>query len=83
MNKTSKAAQEQEHATLELKNCMENKYKNSQQTYTRRIADIDDAYLALVNLELDHYNIRKEAISWAIKRKPKFQVHYIRKESTI
>ena len=32
INKTSKAAQEEEHATLELKNCMENEYKNSQQT---------------------------------------------------
>ena len=47
INKTSKAAQEEEHATLELKNCMENKYKDSQQTYMRRIADLDDAYIAL------------------------------------
>ena len=29
INKTSKAAQEEEHATLELKNCMENEYKDS------------------------------------------------------
>ena len=82
INKTSKAAQEEEHATLELKNYMENEYKDSQKIYTRRIADIDDACLALVDLELDHDNIKK-AISWTMKRKPRFQVHYIRKESTI
>ena len=50
INKTSKAAQEEEHATLELRKCVENEYKDSQQTHTQRIADIDDAYLALVDL---------------------------------
>ena len=83
MNKTSKVAQEEEHATLEIKNCMENEYKDSQQTYTPRIADIDDAYLALVDLELDHDNIRKEGNIMGYERKSKLQVHYIRKESTI
>ena len=34
INKTSKAAKEEEHANLELKNCMENEYKDTQQTYT-------------------------------------------------
>ena len=71
MNKTSKAAQEEEHATLALKDCMENEYKDSQQTYTRRIADIDDTYLTLVNLELDHDNIRKEGNIMDYERKTK------------
>ena len=71
INKTSKAAQEEEHATLELKNCMENEYKYSQQTYTRRIADIDNAYLALMDLELDHDIIRKEGNIMDYERKTK------------
>ena len=71
INKTSKAAQEEEHATLELKSCEENEYKDSQQTYTQRIADIDDTYLALVDLELDHDNIRKEGNIMDYERKTK------------
>ena len=60
INKASKASKEEEHATLELNNCKETEYKDSQQTFTRRIADLDEAYIALVDLELDHDNIRKE-----------------------
>ena len=71
MNKTSKAAQEEELATLELKNCMKNNNKDSQQTNTWRIADIDDAYLALVDLELDNDNIRKEGNIMDYERKTK------------
>ena len=71
MNKTSKAIQEEEHATLALKECEEKEYKDSQQTYTRRMADIDDIYLALVDLELDHENIRKEGNIMDYERKTK------------
>ena len=60
INKTSKASKEEEHATLELNNCKEAEYKDSQQTFVQKIADLNEAYIALVDLELDHDNIRKE-----------------------
>ena len=60
MNKTSKAAKEEEHANLKLKNCAENQYKDSQQTYTQNITNINNTYLALLDLELDLDNIRKD-----------------------
>ena len=44
---------------------------DSQQTDTQRTADIDDAYLALVDLELDHDNIRKEGNIMDYERKTK------------
>ena len=71
MNKTSKATQEEEHATLALKDCMENEYKDSQQTYTSRMADTHEIYLALVDRELDHENIRKEGNIIDYERKTK------------
>ena len=71
MNKSSKAIQEEEHAALALKECEEKEYKDSQQTYTRRMADIDDIYLTLVDLELDHENIRKEGNIMDYERKTK------------
>ena len=83
INKTSKAAKEEEHATLELNNCMENEYKDSQQTFTRRIADLDDAYIALVDLELDHDNIRKEGNIMGYEKKTKVPSTLYKKESTI
>ena len=71
MNKTSKATQEEEHATLTLKECEENKYKDSQQTYTRRMADIDYIYLPLTDLELDQENKREEGNIMDYERKTK------------
>ena len=59
INKTSKASKEEEHANLELDNC-ETEYKDSQETLAHNIADLDQTYIALVDLELDHDNIRKE-----------------------
>ena len=50
---------------------MENEYKDSQQTYTRRIAAINDTYFALVDLELDHNSIRKEGNIMDCERKTK------------
>ena len=70
MNKSSKAIQE-EHATVELEECEKKEYIDSQQTYTRRMADINDIYLALVDLELDHENIRKEGNIMDYERKTK------------
>ena len=60
INKTSKASKEEEHATLELNNCKEAEVKDSQQTFAQKISNLDEAYIALVDLELDHDNIRKE-----------------------
>ena len=71
MNKSSRAIQEEEHATLALKECEKKEYIDSQQTYTRRMADTDDIYLALVDLELDHENIRKEGNIMDYERKTK------------
>ena len=71
MNKSSKAIQEEEHATVALKECEKKEYIDSQQTYTRRMADTDDIYLALVDLELDHENIRKEGNIMDYERKAK------------
>ena len=56
---------------MELKNCMENEYKDSQETYTQRIADLDDAYIALVDIELDHDNIRKVGNIMGYEKKTK------------
>ena len=59
IKKTSKASKEEEHANLELNNC-ETEYKDSQETLAHRIADLNQVYIALVDLELDHDKIRKE-----------------------
>ena len=59
INKTSKASKEEEHANLELNNC-ETEYKDSQETLAHKIANLDQTYIALVDLGLDHDNIRKE-----------------------
>ena len=71
MNKSSKAIQEEEHATVALEECEKKEYIDSQQTYTRRMADTNDIYLTLVDLELDHENIRKEGNIMDYERKAK------------
>ena len=48
MNKTSKAAKEEVQATLELRECTENQYRDSHQTYAQRLVDINYAYNTLV-----------------------------------
>ena len=53
------ASEEEEHAKLELNNC-EAEYKDSHETLAYKTAELDQTYIALVDLELDHDNIRKE-----------------------
>ena len=45
---------------MELKNYMEDQYSDSHQTYKQRLVDISHAHDTIVDLELDHENIRKE-----------------------
>ena len=47
MKKSSKAIQEEEHATVALEECEKKEYIDSQQTYTRIMADTDDIYILL------------------------------------
>ena len=69
MNKSSKAIQEEEQETIALKECEKKEYIDSQQTYTRRMANTDDIYLALVDLELDCENIKEEGNIMDYERK--------------
>ena len=49
MSKSSKASQEEDQATIALEECEKKEYIKIPQTYTRRMADPDDIYLALVD----------------------------------
>ena len=71
MSKSSRASQEEDQATVALEECEKKEYIDSQQTYTRRMADTDDIYLALVDLELDYENIKKEGNIMDYERKAK------------
>ena len=42
MNKSSRAIQEEDHATVALEECENKEYIDSQQTYTRKMADNND-----------------------------------------
>ena len=61
INKTLKASEEEEQAKLELKNC-EAEYMDPHETLTYKMAELNQPYIALVDLELDHDNIRKKVI---------------------
>ena len=69
MNKSSRVSQEEDQATVALEECEKKEYIDSQQTYTRRMADTDDIYLALVDLELDCENIKNEGNIMDYERK--------------
>ena len=69
MSKSSRASQEEDQATVALEECEKKEYIDSQQTYTRRMADTDDIYLALVDLELDCENIKEEGNIMDYERK--------------
>ena len=60
MSKSSKASQEEDQAKLTLEECEKKEYIKISQTYTRRMADTNDIYLALVDIELDCENIQEE-----------------------
>ena len=49
MSKSSKASQEEDQATIALEECEKKEYIEIPQTYTRRMANTDDIYLALVD----------------------------------
>ena len=69
MSKSSRASQEEDQATVALEECEKKEYIDSQQTYTRRMADTNDIYLALVDLELDCENIKEEGNIMDYERK--------------
>ena len=69
MSKSSKASQEEDQATIALEECEKKEYIEIPQTYTRRMADTDDIYLALVDLELDCENIQEEGNIMDYERK--------------
>ena len=69
MSKFSKASQEEDQAKIALEECEKKEYIEIPQTYTRRMADTDDIYLALVDLELDCENIQEEGNIMDYERK--------------
>ena len=69
MSKSSRASKEEVQATVALEECEKKEYIDSQQTYTRRMADTDDIYLALVDLELHCENIKEEGNIMDYERK--------------
>ena len=73
MNKAVKAAKEEDQVTLELKNYMADQYSDSHQTYKQRLVDISHAHDTIVDLELDHENIRKEGNIMEYEKKTQIQ----------
>ena len=61
------------------------RYKDSHETLAYKTAELDQTYIALFDLELDHDNIKKKVISQSMKRKHKSHIlrHSIKRESTI
>ena len=76
MSKSSKASQEEDQATIALEECEKKEYIEIPQTYTRRMADTNDTYLALVDLELDCENIQEEG-NIIMKERQECQAHFI------
>ena len=58
-NKISKASEEEEQAKLELSNC-ETEYEGVHGPLADRMDELRQTYISMVNLELNHDNIRKE-----------------------
>ena len=58
-DKASKASEEEEQAKLDLDNC-EAEYEEVHGPLVDKMTRVNEAYVTLVDLELDHNNIRKE-----------------------
>ena len=67
-DRASKASEEEEQAKIDLDNC-ETKYEEVLGPLLDKMTRVNEAYVTLVDLELDHSNIQKEGNIINYKRK--------------
>ena len=59
LDKASKSSKEEEQAKLEQENC-EAEYEEDHGPLADKMTRLNETYITMVDLELDHNNIRKE-----------------------